>query len=221
LNAELAEELAEAIKNGEDTTDLIADIVSNSGQIAQHGKRADSIVRAMMQHASGGTGDLESTDINSLVDEYVGLAFHGMRASKQSFNVDIKKDFDEAAGSLAVVPQEIGRVLLNLIGNAFYVVRERSLSENGAYKPTVSIRTKRIDDDVEIRIADNGTGMPEHVKAKIFEPFFTTKPTGSGTGLGLSLSYDIVTKGHRGTMKVESEPGQGAEFIITLPGAPE
>ncbi len=217
LNGELAQELAEAIKNGEDVSELVNDITSNAEQIAQHGKRADSIVRAMMQHASGGTGELESVDVNSLVDEYVGLAFHGMRASTQSFNVDIDKSFDGDAGSLSVVPQEIGRVLLNLLGNAFYVVRERSLSENGEYKPTVSVGTRRLADSVEIRISDNGTGMPEGVKEKIFEPFFTTKPTGSGTGLGLSLSYEIITKGHGGTMEVDSAPGQGAEFIITLP----
>ena len=173
----------------------------------------------MMQHASGGSSHHEQVDVNELVEEYIGLAFHGMRASEQSFNVTIQREFDEAAGSISAIPQEIGRVLLNLLGNAFYVVREKSLSSNSEYKPTISVRTGRVDDRVEICVSDNGKGIPEDVKAKIFEPFFTTKPTGSGTGLGLSLSYDIVTKGHGGEMTVESEPGNGASFLISIPVA--
>jgi signal transduction histidine kinase len=190
---------------------------NNAAQIARHGKRADSIVRAMMQHASGGAGTRESVDVNNLVEEYVGLAYHGMRATDQDFTVTIEKDYDESTGAASVVPQEIGRVLLNLLGNAFYVVREKSVTANGEYVPTVSVSTRRVDDLIELRIADNGLGIPDEVKDKIFEPFFTTKPSGSGTGLGLSLSYEIVTSGHGGEMKVESRPGEGATFVVSLP----
>lgn len=217
LNAELAEELAEALRNGDDPAPILDDIKNNAGQIQAHGKRADSIVRAMMQHASGGAGHQELTNVNPLVEEYIGLAYHGMRASTKNFNVELVKKFDDEAGAIPMVPQEVGRVLLNLLGNAFYVVRERANQEGQDYKPTVTITTKRLSNSVEVRVTDNGSGIPEHVKERIFEPFFTTKPTGSGTGLGLSLSYDIVTKGHGGEMTVESEPGEGAEFIITLP----
>jgi signal transduction histidine kinase len=156
-------------------------------------------------------------DINTLVEEYVGLAYHGMRATDQAFTVTIEKDYDESAGQASVVPQEIGRVLLNLIGNAFYVVREKTTSTNGVYTPTVSVSTRRLGDMVEFRIADNGLGIPDGVKDRIFEPFFTTKPSGSGTGLGLSLSYEIIKSGHGGDMTVESRPGEGATFVVTLP----
>lgn len=217
LNAELAEELAEALRDGDDPAPILEDIKNNAAQIQSHGKRADSIVRAMMQHASGGAGHQELTNVNPLVEEYIGLAYHGMRASTKNFNVELVKDFDGDAGTIPMVPQEIGRVLLNLLGNAFYVVRERANNEGEEYKPTVTITTRKLRDSIEIRVADNGSGIPDHVKERIFEPFFTTKPTGSGTGLGLSLSYDIVTKGHGGEMTVDSEPGKGAEFTITLP----
>jgi signal transduction histidine kinase/ligand-binding sensor domain-containing protein len=218
LNLELADELAEELGSRADLAPLLADMKSNAAQIARHGKRADSIVRAMMQHASGGAGESEPVDVNSLVEEYVGLAYHGARASDQDFNVTIEKDFDEAAGVVPVVPQEIGRVLLNLLGNAFYVVHERAAKEQDeSYAPTVSVSTRRMEDRLELRVADNGLGIPDEVKDRIFEPFFTTKPTGSGTGLGLSLSYEIVTSGHGGEMRVESEPGAGATFIISLP----
>lgn len=217
LNAELADEIADELKDRPDLLELLADLKSNAMQIASNGKRADSIVRAMMQHASGGASQKMDTDINNLVEEYIGLAYHGMRASDKSFNATLVRNLDEHAGTASIVPQEIGRVLLNLLGNAFYVVRERAQAETGPYEPTVTVTTKRTGDHVEIHVADNGSGMPDHVKAKIFEPFFTTKPSGSGTGLGLSLSYDIVTKGHGGQMTVESEAGNGARFVVEFP----
>ena len=217
LNSELVDELVVELNDRKDLAPLLEDMKNNAAQIARHGKRADSIVRAMMQHASGGAGTRESVDVNNLVEEYVGLAYHGMRATDQDFTVTIEKDYDESTGAASVVPQEIGRVLLNLLGNAFYVVREKSATANGEYVPTVSVSTRRVDDLIELRIADNGLGIPDEVKDKIFEPFFTTKPSGSGTGLGLSLSYEIVTSGHGGEMRVESRPGEGATFVVSLP----
>jgi len=217
LNSEFVDELVEELGDRKDLSPLLEDLKKNAEQIARHGKRADSIVRAMMQHASGGAGTRERVDINNLVEEYVALAYHGMRATDPHFTVTIENDYDVSIGTASVVPQEIGRVLLNLLGNAFYVVREKSASANGDYVPTVSVSTRREGDVIELRVEDNGLGIPDEVKGRIFEPFFTTKPAGSGTGLGLSLSYDIVTSGHGGEMKVESRAGEGTTFVVSLP----
>jgi len=219
LNSELVDELEEHMKDGLDVKELLADLKTNASQIARHGKRADDIVRAMMQHASGGTGERRVTDINELVEEYVSLAYHGMRATDPNFNVTIERDFDAGAGTFSVVPQEVGRVFLNLLSNAFYVVREKGAAGVDGYSPKVVVRTRRLADRVEVRVADNGLGISDDVKDRIFEPFFTTKPTGSGTGLGLSLSYEIITAGHGGEMTIEETPGGGATFVVILPVA--
>jgi C4-dicarboxylate-specific signal transduction histidine kinase len=213
VNQELAEELREALANGEDPGEIIDDLERNAEIINQHGKRADGIVSAMMQHASGGTGKREPTDVNALLEEYVNLAYHGKRAQKEGFTCEIERDYDEAVGSVEVIPQDMGRVFLNLLSNAFDAVSDQD-------QPTVSVQTRQTEKAIEIRVTDNGPGIPKDVQEKIFEPFFTTKPTGSGTGLGLSLSYDIVTQGHGGTLTVESEEGKGATFVVSLPIQP-
>ncbi len=170
----------------------------------------------MLQHSRVSTGQKELTDINALADEYLRLSYHGMRAKDKSFNATIKTDFDESIGKINVVQQDIGRVLLNLFNNAFYAVTEKKKQLNGEYEPAVSVCTKKLDSKIEIRVKDNGVGISQKVVDKIFQPFFTTKPTGQGTGLGLSLSYDII-KAHGGEIKVETKEGEGAEFVITLP----
>jgi two-component system, NtrC family, sensor kinase len=170
----------------------------------------------MLQHSRSSSGIKEPTDINALCDEYLRLAYHGLRAKDKSFNATIKTDFDESIGNINIIPQDIGRVVLNLINNAFYVVDEKKKSGVEGYEPTVSVSTKKINGKVEIKVADNGNGIPQKVLDKIFQPFFTTKPTGQGTGLGLSLSYDIV-KAHGGELKVETKEGEGSEFVIVLP----
>lgn len=220
LSVELAHELLDEIgKTDFDkglVADLVKDLTQNQDKINHHGKRAANIVSGMLQHARTSTGKKEPTDLNALADEYLRLAYHGLRAKDKSFNAKMVTEFDPAIGSIEVVPQDMGRVLLNLINNAFYAVHKRGqLSES--YDPSVTVSTKRLKNAVEIRIKDNGTGIPDDVKAKIFQPFFTTKPTGQGTGLGLSLAYDIVTKGHGGTMEVETKEGEGTTFIIKLP----
>ncbi len=218
VNEELAQELREAWQNNEaDVEELLDDLEQNAQVIAQHGKRADGIVHAMMQHASGGTGQHETVDINLLVSEHIELAYHGKRAQMTGFNATLERNLDAEAGTVDVVPQEIGRVLLNLLSNAFDAVHEHAVSVNGQYEPTVMVSTRQVGGQLEIRVSDNGPGIPTEIKEKIFEPFFTTKPTGTGTGLGLSLSYDIVTQGHGGTLRVESTEGEGATFVITLP----
>ena len=172
-----------------------------------------------MQHARGGEGERRATDVNALVEEYVNLAYHGMRASTPGFMVEIEREYDEAVGQVPVKGQELGRVLLNLLSNAFYAVDKHAGRSAEGYTPTVTVTTRVVVGGIEIRVSDNGPGIPAAVQAKIFEPFFTTKPTGTGTGLGLSLSYDIVTHGHGGTLSVESDEGEGATFIITLPNS--
>ncbi len=171
----------------------------------------------MLQHSRANTGKKEPTDINALADEYLRLSYHGLRAKDKDFNATIKTEFDENIGSIEVVPEDIGRVLLNLYNNAFYAVNEKKKQLNGTFEPTVSVSTNRVGNKVEINVRDNGNGIPKKVVDKIFQPFFTTKPTGQGTGLGLSLSYDIVTKGHGGELKVESIEGEGSEFVVQLP----
>jgi signal transduction histidine kinase len=171
----------------------------------------------MLQHSRASTGDKEPTDINALVDEYLRLSYHGLRAKDKSFEAQLQTDFRETIGKVSVVPQDLGRVLLNLFNNAFYATAEKKKRLNGTYAPVVSVRTKRSGEHVEIQVQDNGTGISKAALGKIFQPFFTTKPTGEGTGLGLSLSYDIITKGHGGELTVESVEGEGATFVVRLP----
>jgi len=170
----------------------------------------------MLQHSRASTGKKESTDINALADEYLRLSYHGMRAKDKNFNAEIKTDFDESIGKINIVPQDIGRVLLNLFNNGFYAIGERRKVEGESYVPAVTVVTQKLNNKVEIKVADNGIGIPQKVVDKIFQPFFTTKPTGQGTGLGLSLSYDII-KAHGGEIKVETKETEGTEFIIQLP----
>ncbi|MCW3091054.1 MAG: tetratricopeptide repeat protein [Ferruginibacter sp.] len=217
INKELLTEMNEAIEKGdyEEVKAIATDVTGNEEKINFHGKRADSIVKGMLQHSRISNGQKEPTNINALADEYFRLAYHGLRAKDKSFNITMKTDFDETIGNINIVPQDIGRVILNLVTNAFYVVDEKKKSGLENYEPTVSLSTKKINDKVEIKVADNGNGIPSKVLDKIFQPFFTTKPTGQGTGLGLSLSYDIV-KAHGGILKVETKEGVGSEFIIQL-----
>jgi signal transduction histidine kinase len=219
VSSELVTEMNLELDKG-DITEAKAisdDLKQNLEKITLHGKRASSIVKGMLEHSRTSTGEKELTDINALSDEYLRLAYHGLRAKDSCFNADFKTDFDENLPKIEVIPQDIGRVLLNLINNAFYACAERSRSTvKSEDKPLVVVSTKKVDNQVIISVKDNGTGMTDDVKAKIFQPFFTTKPTGQGTGLGLSLAYDIITKGHRGTIEVETNEGKGTEFIITL-----
>jgi two-component system, NtrC family, sensor kinase len=221
INTELSDEIVEAAKKGnlDEIIQLATDIKSNQDKISEHGKRADAIVKGMLQHSRSSSGVKEPTDINVLADEYLRLAYHGLRAKDKSFNATMKTDFDDSLGTINVVPQDIGRVILNLITNAFYAVTEsktlRQAQGDRSYEPTVSVSTKNEGDKVLISVKDNGNGIPEKVLDKIFQPFFTTKPTGQGTGLGLSLSYDIV-KAHGGELKVVTKEGVGTEFLINL-----
>ncbi|GAB3823989.1 ATP-binding protein [Hymenobacter jeollabukensis] len=222
VSAELVQELLEEQQRPERDPDLEAELLSdlrqNLEKIHHHGQRAASIVRGMLEHSRQSTGERQPTDVNNLADEYLRLAYHGLRAKNKAFNATITTFFDPAVGSIDAVSQDLGRVLLNLFTNAFYAVQKRQEADGAGYVPTVSVTTHRNRaGEVEIRVKDNGTGIPADVQQKIFQPFFTTKPTGEGTGLGLSLSYDIVTKGHGGTLEVESTAGVGTEFIITLP----
>ncbi len=218
LNTELLLELNEEAAQGNlaEVKDLAKDIRANEEKINHHGKRADAIVKGMLQHSRSTSGTKEPTDINALADEYLRLAYHGLRAKDKGFNATMKTDFDPMVGNVNIVPQDMGRVILNLITNAFYAVNERKHQHPEGYEPTVSVSTKKIDGKIEISVKDNGNGIPQKILDKIFQPFFTTKPTGQGTGLGLSLAYDIVTKGHGGTLEVISAEGVGCEFIITL-----
>jgi two-component system NtrC family sensor kinase len=222
VNKELIGEMREEIakKNFEEVDQIAKDIAENEEKINHHGKRADSIVKGMLQHSQKSTGAKEPTDINALADEYLRLSYHGLRAKDNSFNAAIKTEFDESIGNINIIPQDIGRVLLNLYNNAFYAVAPPAgggiLHSAKNESPTVWVSTKKEDDKVLIIVKDNGNGIPQKIADKIFQPFFTTKPTGQGTGLGLSLSYDIV-KAHGGEIKVETEEGEGTTFIIQLP----
>jgi two-component system NtrC family sensor kinase len=219
INTELIDELkSEKSKlKSEEFDELLNDIAKNEQKINHHGKRADAIVKGMLQHSHANSGQKEPTDINALADEYLRLSYHGLRAKNKDFNADFKTDFDESIGRIEVVPQDIGRVLLNLYNNALYAVNEKKRQLNGTFEPTVIVTTKKTGNKVEIVVKDNGDGIPQKVIDKIFQPFFTTKPTGQGTGLGLSLSYDIV-KTHQGEIKVDSIEGEGCEFTVRLPG---
>ena len=216
---ELREEQARPQRDPGLEADLLNDINQNLQKIHYHGQRAASIVKGMLEHSRASTGERQPTDINHLTEEYLRLAYQGLRAKDKTFNATLTTDFAPALPPVEAVGADLGRVLLNLFSNAFYAVRQhqRQRPNETTYAPTVTVSTRQVEDMVEIRIRDNGLGIPEAVRNKIFQPFFTTKPAGEGTGLGLSLSYDIVTKGHGGTLTVESQEGQGAEFIIILP----
>jgi signal transduction histidine kinase len=207
VNKELLGEMNEEIQKGnyDEVKAIAKDVVENEEKIIFHGKRADAIVKGMLQHSSAGSGKKEPTDINALADEYLRLAYHGLRAKDKSFNATLKTDFDESIGKINIIPQDIGRVILNLITNAFYAAplppKGGFLDPNYVHNPTIWVSTKKVGDKVFISVKDNGPGIPQKILDKIFQPFFTTKPTGQGTGLGLSLSYDIV-KAHGGELKV-------------------
>ena len=219
MNTELIDELKTelAIGNKQQAIEIADNLKENEQKILHHGKRADAIVKGMLQHSRMSSGQKELTDINNVADEYLRLAYHGLRAKDKSFNAKFETDLDKSVGKINIIPQDIGRVLVNLISNAFYAVNEKRKQAGNNYEPTVTVTTKKIADEVELRVIDNGNGIPQKVLDKIFQPFFTTKPTGQGTGLGLSLAYDIITKGHGGELKVETKLGEGSEFIILLP----
>jgi signal transduction histidine kinase len=236
VSNELIDEMREEIENGdlEEAKLIASDIKQNLEKINHHGKRADAIVKGMLQHSRKSTAEKVPTDINKLADEYLRLAYHGLRAKDKSFNATLLTDFDDGIGMINIIPQDMGRVILNLITNAFYACAERlvlsavevsrsatndrkNASEDKDYKPTVSVSTKKLKDQIIVSVRDNGKGIPKHIVEKIFQPFFTTKPAGQGTGLGLSMSYDIVTKGHGGELKVETEENAGTTFIIQIP----
>jgi signal transduction histidine kinase len=183
----------------------------------QHGKRADSIVKNMLQHSREGSGEHRPVEINAIIDESLNLAYHGARAEKQGFKITLERDFDPAVGVANIYPQEVTRVFLNLISNGFYAATKRAAATGDGFEPKLTAATRNLGDKVEVRIRDNGSGIPPDIQEKIFNPFFTTKPAGEGTGLGLSMSHDIVVKQHGGTIEVVTEPGLFTEFIITLP----
>jgi signal transduction histidine kinase len=222
VNTELIDELKQDLHSGKtnEALSIADDINENNKKIVDHGKRADAIVKGMLQHSRTSSGQKEPTDINALCDEYLRLSYHGFRAKDKSFNATLKTDYDDTIEKINIIPQEIGRVFLNLFTNAFYAVNESASNKataDSSYQPTVTVSTKKMGDKVEIRVADNGKGIPRNVIDKIFQPFFTTKPAGQGTGLGLSLSYDIIKQGHGGQLKVENKAGEGAMFIIEIP----
>jgi signal transduction histidine kinase len=223
VSKELLDEMREALEKGdpEEAKEIMKHVIQNLEKINHHGKRADGIVKGMLQHSRSSSGQKEPTNINVLADEYLRLAYHGLRAKDKSFNATLKTDYDESIGNINIIPQDIGRVILNLISNAFYAVAEKKKNNPQDYEPTVTISTKLLKLPlgglgVLISVADNGSGIPKKVINKIFQPFFTTKPTGQGTGLGLSLSYDII-KAHGGEFKVETKDGKGSLFIIEIP----
>ena len=224
VNIELAAELKEEIEKikTDDRTksslnSLATSIIQNQEKINQHGRRADSIVKGMLQHSRTNSGQKEAADINALADEYIRLSYHGLRAKDNLFNAKITTHLEEKSLIIEIVPQDLGRALLNFFNNAFYAVAEKKKLEIPGYEPEVTLTVKRLGQVVEIRVKDNGTGIPPAIRDKIFQPFFTTKPTGMGTGLGLSLSYDIITKLHQGNIICQSREGEGTEFIIRLP----
>jgi|GEM_PF-2217420 signal transduction histidine kinase/HAMP domain-containing protein len=226
LTTDLTEELEQILTSQPDrpisevldqVQGILSDLQFNAQKIAEHGKRADGIVKSMLLHSRGKGGERGLTDVNALVDEYVNLAYHGKRATDPMFSTKVERELDPAVGQAYIVPQDIGRVLLNLLNNAFYAVQQKAPTVRNGYEPTVRVITKSVPNGIEISIQDNGCGLTPEVRERIFEPFFTTKPTGSGTGLGLSLSYDIVVQGHGGAINVTSTPNEGSTFTVTLP----
>ena len=219
VSVELLDEMQADIEKGnmEEVSHIVTDLKQNLEKINHHGKRADSIVKGMLQHSRTSTGQKEPTDINALSDEYMRLAYHGLRAKDKSFNAKFDMDLDPNLGHINVIPQDMGRVILNLLTNAFYAVTEKKKLLGDSFQPSVTISTRKMGKNVEIRVTDNGNGIPEKIIDKIFQPFFSTKPTGKGTGLGLSLCYEIVTKGHNGDLRVETKEGEGSVFICSIP----
>jgi signal transduction histidine kinase len=229
LSVELLEELKEAAGEAIGTldagkrTDIIETIgmlTGNLEKIAEHGRRADGIVRGMLQHSRGSSGDRQATDLNALVEESLNLAYHGARAQDQDFKVTLEIDLDRKLAPIEIVSQDVSRVLLNLIGNGFYAITKRGLDGDGSFRPTLKVTTRESGEGIEVRVRDNGIGIPPENTDKLFQPFFTTKPTGEGTGLGLSISYEIITQQHGGTITVDSEVGDFTEFTMRLPRRP-
>jgi signal transduction histidine kinase len=226
VSAELVDELQEALKNvslnattRSEITELMDTLRGNFDKVVQHGRRADSIVKNMLLHSRHSSGEHRPVDINALVEDSLNLAYHGARADKQGFNITLERSFDPAAGEVDVFPQEITRVLLNLISNGFYAATKKAQANGKLYEPILAASTKNLGDRVEIRIRDNGTGIPPEIKDKLFNPFFTTKPAGEGTGLGLSISHDIIVKQHGGSIEIDTQPGEFTELRIVLPRA--
>jgi signal transduction histidine kinase len=224
LSSELTDELSDALKPvalpgkvREEVEDLTGTLKDNLRRVVQYGKRADSIVKNMLLHSREDSGEHRPVEINAIIDESLNLAYHGARAEKQGFNITLERDFDPGAGVADIYPQEITRVLLNLISNGFYAATQRAGAAGNGFESNLKAVTRNLGDRVEVRIRDNGTGIPLEIRERIFNPFFTTKPAGEGTGLGLSLSHDIVVKQHGGTIEVVTKPGSFTEFIITLP----
>jgi two-component system, NtrC family, sensor kinase len=220
VSSELLDEMSRELTmgNGQSAIDIVEDVKQNLEKIIHHGRRADAIVKGMLQHSRTNTGQKELTDVNALCDEYLRLAYHGLRAKDKSFNAAMKTEYDDSIGLIKIIPQDVGRVILNLINNAFYAVTEKKNQNYNGYEPVVSVSTKKAGNKVLIAVGDNGMGIQQKILNKIFQPFFTTKPTGQGTGLGLSLSYDIITKGHGGELKVETKEGEGTTFTVSIPG---
>ncbi|MGI4750210.1 MAG: sensor histidine kinase [Janthinobacterium lividum] len=219
VSAELIDEMGEELEKGDvkEALAIATDIKQNLEKIRHHGKRADGIVKGMLQHSRNNSGERQLTDLNSLADEYLRLSYHGLRAKDKTFNATMTTHYQENLPQINIVPQDIGRVLLNLFNNAFYATQQKQKQIGTAYKPEIMVNTSFTNDFLVISVKDNGTGIPEEIQDKILQPFFTTKPTGEGTGLGLSLSYDIVVKGHVGKIDIVSKEGEGSEFIISLP----
>ena len=226
LSIELAGELIEEIDKLSGTLDpkdadylkgILRDVESNVKKINEHGKRADSIIRGMLLHSRGKAGEMQPTDLNALLAEYVALGYHGLRATDNTFNIKIETEYDPSIGLVNVIPQDISRVFLNLINNACYSTAQKKKELKDSYFPVLRVSTEKTPDKITIRIWDNGKGIPQAILDKIFNPFFTTKPAGSGTGLGLSISYDIIVQEHHGEVKVDSKEGEFAEFLISLP----
>ena len=226
LSIELLNELTDATQSAiavldEDKRAEVHEVVemltSDLQKIAEHGRRADGIVKSMLAHSRGGSGDWQSVSINALVEESLNLAYHGARSQDQNFNITLERDYGEEIAPLEVVPQDVTRVFLNLFGNGFYAANKRRAGGGSGFRPALKVTTRGDGENVFIVVRDNGIGIPPEIRAKLFEPFFTTKPTGEGTGLGLSISYEIVTKQHGGTIEVESEPGAFTQFTVRLP----
>jgi len=200
--------------------EVLAMLTGNLEKIVEHGRRADGIVKGMLEHSRGGSGERRSVDLNGVVEEALNLAYHGARAQDQTFNITLERQFDAAMAPIELVPQDITRVFLNLFGNGFYAAnKRRGEADDGSFKPVLTVTTLELGDAVEVKVRDNGTGIPPDITEKLFQPFFTTKPTGEGTGLGLSISYEIVTQQHRGTILVDSRVGEFTEFTVRLPRA--